>query len=72
MICQLISERIMVMSEQGDRFWTMDYCVMGSFFWRDERKDERWKVNWKMGNRGQSRRVYIFWNECCITHGMIG
>lgn len=26
MICQLISERIMVMSEQGDRFWTMDYC----------------------------------------------
>lgn len=72
MIYQLISERTMVMSEQGDRFWTMGCYVMGRFFWRDERKDERWKVSWEMRNRGQSRRVYISWNECCITHGMIG
>lgn len=30
----------MVTSEQEDRFWTMDSCVMGGFFWRDERKEK--------------------------------
>lgn len=34
MICQLISERIKVMSEQGDEGWMLDYLVIGLFFGR--------------------------------------
>lgn len=56
-----------MMSEQGVKILDDGLRYDWGVFWRDKRKDERTKLNWKIRNRGQSRRVYISWDECCIT-----
>lgn len=60
----------MVMREQRD--WGLDVELLCSgvlFGGMMGRKDGSRNVNWKIRNGGQSRRVYISWGECCITHG---